>query len=570
MSAILQIDPRINSFFSDVVEQVDSLEESVQKNTSNCYGVNIALNGLKASVTTLARRAEQARNAIPEQERQNPLISQRIWGAFDSLQQKAKNVIEVAQKFLSEQSRRLELQERWKKLGLPEEVFDIAPDCVEKLFESGVVYSMVGFSTVDTISRPFKIRHGKIYVYVEEKEIEWGEFDKRYVWNQKAGHFVCRDDENIRLMYVSKGFIKADSWKYTEPFPVLKLTGKQLAEVKAQACQFGNGDRTCDGVLQIYTSPGGYGLPRAVQNVFGDAIKDNLDTLFSHYVIRVITPEGDVYSIGVVMDEYITPLSLFKTLEGNVRMLDYDEFRRFPYGRVLTSVPISQEQVDKVFAYIENIQKTGGFPYNFGNQSCITLVEKLMQLADVDICLDTDFSEMAWMAIRVLISGISAFFTNWTQFFGPEVQQVTRTIQNITSIILYPVTLGFQLLSSLVNKVEELAKTVFETIYTYVPSLVKHVFAQTVSVVAMPIDMLKSLFKTLIVWVLGGTRMSARAAELAQINPNYRTMLSMDSWTDIFSSKITNISSSLALLRWQKEQKSTKMCEDTGNPQFVL
>jgi len=564
----------VQNFFSDMVDRAERLEDWLRERTANYYGVKVALLSLEEQLGGLAERVESATcwvlsrepTSIARDYREH--IQKYVEDKCDVVRKKIESLLDQAHGYLNCCKRSLDLQERWTKLKLPEQVLNSAPGAVEKLIEAKVAYDMAGLA-FSGCKNGLEIINDTVYICVEGDRLEWKEFDQKYVWNKKWQHLVDREDENVRLTLVEGGFIKQDSYTYEKPFPIVTLSEEQFEQKKAQARLFDE-NRPCDSIVEVFTSPLAFRVQSHLQPVI-DGLGEDAETVPSHYVVRVITSDRKVYSMGIVMDrgedKESSPMSVAKTMRGRVKMIDPDEFWKFPYGRIITSIPCSKEQAIKVLDWVTDIQKNGGYAMNFGQMNCSTFARDVLKLVDVNVKVDVDFSEVFSIAFSALKSGCS--FLGNSCFSWAETMPGVR----VTSFLWQSVVEGFKVasetFSALIQTIAGIVRKVLKICYDFSPTILQKVYVCTGSIMAKPFHMISGLFKTTMIWMLGGSRMSAAANEASAHNSSFRPMLQINSFWDLFDSRTTRVDSSVRFLRWQKEQKSTKTYGYQGVPEFI-
>jgi len=560
--------PTMDAYCEEALERVSRLEEQLLEKTKNYYGLKRRVEQLEHGIGELAERIEGAvRKGLGAQEgdwvqRGRATIRRSVKEGYAWYQNEVEKVLKTTKSYLSEFRRDLTLQERWVKLGLPEEAFEIEPDCVGTLLSSGAAYAMVCFSKKDPSRLGIEVRDGQVAVCVEGKMMPWKEFDTTYEWCKKARHFIQRDDASVRLSYVAfpRGFIKADQCNYTEPFPVQELSYDEFCALKEQAALFdGRGVDTFDGVFQLYTSPGTFRLPKMMSSL-QKSVDDVSESLPTHYAYRIITPDRKVYSMGLLVEtsdwKNFRFLRLGKTMDGYTKMIDSDECKAFPNGRVVTSVPATKEQLESIFDSIRRASREGE-PFNFGDENCTTAAIKKLRLLGIEVNVKTDFTGL---------------FSIASTFIGACAREIARRkIQPVMSKpIMAPIRLCGRGVSACAKAVHKVASCLIGGLYRIVPRPIRSGVTLVTGVVTRPLIWTSSLLKVTTAWTLGAGEMSLAARKKGLDNPNFKPFLSHLSWKALFSPVTTYIDASMPLLRWQKQQRSTKTYQYHGLPEFTV
>jgi len=268
----------------------------------------------------------------------------------------------------------------WEKLGLDGALYDQNVVFAEFLFETKLLFSIVGYQK--TLGMPaaagIEIHDGQPCIMIQNqwRDFAWIqanlEYDKVQEWMYTKGV-----PEQI-YTYVSPrlgGLILQSRHYYEVAYPVHRLDAAELAALRAHA---GALDET-GAIYQLVSTP---------RPSFNDWIVP------VHISERVITSDGTVYSFGGQPDPslaaFIAPpgssgYSQFcngaSTGKGVIAMADYEEFRPFDGGeRLVTSFPITADKAIEVLQIIDQ-HKQDELRFNLLHQNCAKVGVELTENA---------------------------------------------------------------------------------------------------------------------------------------------------------------------------------------------
>lgn len=548
--------------YRTLVQKAEALAQSVAEKTTNYYGLDIALKSIETESSDLFSRIQaSAAQFLPAEGFPRDCV-ERIQGTvlqisqdFSHCQQRVAQIVEAAKKYLLSFYRPFELQQRWIKLGLPEEVIRVCPECIVPLMDSSVAYAMVALKNEETFGIDTKNAVGSILV--KGAMVPWAVFSSEYHYDNRTKHFVKNDTPSIHLTFTAPpvGFIEADQYTYRKLFSIKELTDDEFCALKSHAAKFGAAPSSVDGVLQIFTSPGAFRLPKLLRPLVQEVVDQNAYELPSHYGVRLIA-DKKVYSMGMGFGEFeeeLSPWQAAATVHGRIKMIDQDEFWQYPHGRVVTSIPLSKEHIETIVATVEHTQQEGGRPMNFGYSNCATLVKELLQKVGISVDISVPFSRVYSIAFRAAFCA----FRKWV----PDSPTCLRScVKPLTSV-----------LAALGEKIQQLWQFVcavgaFCMRFYPLQKLLSFSFV----IITFPARLLTPLVSDLLLWAIGGTAMSRKAEELATGDVRYHPLLQVSSWWRLFLPSTTNIDSSAPLLAWQLQQATTQIHTYTGKPALTL
>lgn len=125
-----------------------------------------------------------------------------------------------------------------------------------------------------------------------------------------------------------------------------------------------------------------------------------------HPWLRMVTEEGDLYSVGFAWKTPTKPHNIANTVKGVFRMPD--PYETMPIqARPVTRISIDKEQFDKIKKNIETYQKEG-IAFNLLQHNCTRFIEYILNDIGIKPPLKTSISEVAE---RILPIGIKKIFT---------------------------------------------------------------------------------------------------------------------------------------------------------------
>lgn len=429
---------------------------------------------------------------------------------------------------LASHTEELALHSRWEKLGHNPEFITTHPDCVAFLVESGLAYQIAGLHN-SLIANPerhivAKDADGHPMIMLEGTMTRWEVIKERFSFLRKY-HVLCnKNNEAERWTYTSQAGITArDMYHFNEPFHVFELDKATLSKLQAYAQIFYYGQApnpAANYILQICTSTG------VLCTKQGALLKKIGEKLASHYAIRVITPQGEVYSFGLRRDigelEFVDMSNALGKVKGRIAMNDYDELRPHS-GRYVTTVPITQEAANTI---LQGVMATNtGIPsFDYFDANCVELAERTLATAGVHVT-------------------------------------TTEPLEGCLHDVAVAIFKNIPCLGAAVRKVRQVAKALFSNI-PKVPVAVKTGYSFVASLVFFVPNKLLALCKNIFVWKMGWTCQSPALAAI-------RTTRSI-SVVDFFNENLSNIRYPRHLLRWQKRQPTTYCHEYKGRPELAL
>jgi hypothetical protein len=419
-------------------------------------------------------------------------------------------------------------------------------------------------------------------VLVKGAWISWQQFCNEYEWNQERERFVSKALPHTALNYIDPqlgGFVDD-----VGVYPIKQISSEVFAALKAHSCAFREGVqcKDVDGVLQVYTSPGDFQLPPALRKALGFLSNGKADDMPSHYGVRLIH-DGKVYSIGLVSDS--TPQELGRwgglaTMCSKVKIPDLDECRPFRYGRPVTSIPLSKEQVMAVFAHFTKARNRDVTPFSIANNNCAVWACKTLQVAGV---VPPDLKEscgsVAFAALRALLGSWTSEICNRMKVFVDRVFQkieiwlqqstVGRAVLAFCSVVGKGVSLLVRGFVHVMRGIQRVARFVFSYVFSIQPI---RDFGQRIwKVISYPFEIVSAVCRTFFVWLLGGALLTKRAQEASKVYPSeFAPFMNISCFSDIFRTETMFVTSSRKLLNWQKQQATTQIFDYHSKPELCL
>lgn len=534
---------------SQQISVAQTLCADIERRAKECSSGRGSLTNLQSrcnelSLVSLQFRAEQLRTSSPVS---SGGVVPVLHGIDPALIDQIKRILDLVDDVLGANKRGLNLERKWIDLGLPVEVLQGPKNFLEAFFSSCLSYQLAAYSklTPGQQSIRYNAQTKDVELLFEGKFLSWTDFDKAYEWSDARDAFIGRADASIELTLTAfpEGFIKKSRFSYQDPFPIAQLSSDQLTQVRQQAAMYqqvdGESLRLPHAVLQLYTSPGGFSGPAWLRDAFAAT-----GEVPSHYGVRLIDDKGYVYSFGYMMDPneettWASPLRLASTVKSCIAIADYDEFRKFG-ERYVTSLPLSFAAYANTMKHIVGLQKGGQNVFNFGRDNCASFTADVLNAAGYQTPdLKVDMGHF---------------------FYG---------------LVVAPLK-AIPVLSSVVTMAEKVVKTVVDwfkslSACSAANSPVVRPLRKVYSFCTAPISFMTSTVVSVIKWcctlVLGGKKVSPYVQE--KLGDKAASKAFLGQWQDMFRYDATDMTSSEALLEWQKQQKSTQIFQYQG-PQITI
>jgi hypothetical protein len=404
----------------------------------------------------------------------------------------------------------------WEKLGLDGALYDNNVPFAEFLFETKLLFSIVGYQ--ETMGAPasegINIVDGQpcIMIQGEWRNFDWIQANLEYDDVQEWVHTKGYPDQIYT--YISPrlgGFVMQSRHYYQNAFPVHQLTLEEMAALRKHA---GAGEQ--DAIYQLVSTP---------RPSFSDWVVP------VHISERVITSDGMVYSFGGQphpdLAAFIAPpgssgCAQFckgaSTGKGVVAMSDYEEFRPFDGGeRLVTSAPMTGERAREVLEAIDQYKQHDQVRFNMLHQNCAKVGTEITRQA---IGVDIDNRVTLGQIISNIFPDIPVITTAWK-----TIKAVTGKFWNC-----FPEFMRMPF--------EILAEIVF-----YIP------------------NKLATFLTNLVVVILGGCRQADNLRPVHD-NPNNQQGMTQFSrlvrnFTDLFRDHPSDVYHHMPVIEWQRQQKTT-------------
>ncbi len=288
----------------------------------------------------------------------------------------------------------LKEQEKWVAAGFDRALLVSDPEAVRFAVSTRLIHTISMFKkTADMLEgEVLDIRNedGRALFKVEGEWLPYSAFKDRIHYSDEECRFIGWN------VIHPMGFIPRDWAEYGEIYPIAKVTPEAYRKLKAHAEQFWTAEQPeidpgCEKgyILQVMTTGRDY-LPNTwwAQN-----FKEHFP---EHGSVRLITPEGFVYSFGTKMrlpdQEFLShPSSYLGVGISNVPTPDYEEPRRSD-DRLMTSLPVSKERCEKILDFVSRANR--GICFNFARQNCVRFVATVLGIAGVEVNIRTSVHEL--------------------------------------------------------------------------------------------------------------------------------------------------------------------------------
>ena len=460
--------------------------------------------------------------------------------------------------------------EKWKKFTLPPSILENHADCARFLFESGLIFTLVGYreTTLGPDRGEIKLdADGHPMVQVQGRFVRWETAQGRnidYLKLDGDGHPMIKmqgrfvrwqtiasqlyydpKSENIKskaypgnLVQVwnysyPQGLIPMDRFNYERAFDIYQLTQGQYDRTKLHALKFyetnPEKDRGIpkDCIVQFMTAP-------RQQLHKNPLLKNANDQYPLHIGMRLITADRKVYSFGVNMPPEAVSFifsdlssNFLTTADAKITMLDYDEFR--PHTKVVTSILLTAQRSQNIINFINELNGKQ-FRFNYSRQNCTTTILEVLKRACYDLDLRTT-------ALNYVYDALPSF--NQLPLIGPLIAQVERCVKRI---------------------------------WEAMPKLFTDPIVWTKDVVFYIPKKLLTIGVNLLMWKLGAAKKMTPLQEGVADEEFYdkRGIQTFSSvirhWTDIFKDETSAVYHARYFLDWQRQQKSTFIDPNRGRP----
>ena len=351
----------------------------------------------------------------------------------------AQPLAQQIQEFLDLHQTRIRAQSRWLELRLPERVLISAPDCVDILITSRMAHHIVMYARA---TKKGSTLHGvrldadfHPMLLMQGRWKRWDEISKELVYDTFKECFVSRYKPTVCWNYICpEGIVPKDPFSATL-YPVLRLSPDEHEELCRQA-QTSGSPKTC--ILQVVTGE----TNRCSRNCLTENF---LDCSATHVGLRLIDPDGNLYSFGLEMTPegkaYINnnTRTHFATALAKVSIPDYAEHQYFDLRRI-TSIPITFESFKQIVQYVEGINRSQGTDFCILGSNCLSFAQKVLAFADVRVSCEESITRLflrtccCFRPVRALWSSLEPLFRPYAlvyQCAGFVPSRLTRLVINL-------------------------------------------------------------------------------------------------------------------------------------------
>ena len=293
-------------------------------------------------------------------------------------------------------------QEKWVAAGFDRSLITTDPEAVHFAVSSRLIYtiSMYAAASAYLDGEPMVIKavQGRAYFKVEGEWRPYSAFKDQIRYSSVRRSFL-----GWNFIHPA-GFISKDWVEYDQIYPIARLNTAGIQAAKGHARKFWGKDqpevdpgieKPC--VLQVITTrkePEGLPTPWW-QRHFQEKNPDR------HTSLRLITPEGDLYSFGIALrhedEAFLSSMrSVLATGIANVPIPDYQESRKAE-RQVLVALPLSQERAKKIIDFANTASK--GIAFNIAQQNCARFAEGALQIAGVTVTSRVSVSQLVLDAL---------------------------------------------------------------------------------------------------------------------------------------------------------------------------
>ncbi len=493
------------------------------------------------------------------------MINESVKPRLDQLQQRYTQ----AQKQLADhpdfKEQDAKIEKKWKELGLPPSILEDHIDCARFLFESSLIYKIIAYKATcnDPDMHDVKLDndgHPMIKHVGEFKR--WEVIREKLEYDPKTYDIRSKDCSGTLVGNWSylhpKGLVPIDRL-YNDKLEVFyKITPEERQRVVDCAHKFYDTNKEIDAnipkdwVVQFHTSPRRQ-FVTSIPPFSDDPINDNLvKNLNTHIVMRLVAPNGDVYSFGVEMpaesQEFLWKdgiTSFLGTVTARINKTgDYEEFKPHE-GRLVTSIPLTTQRAENIINMVNNPVDKNGRPsngdirFNFLRQNCSQLATMVLKQAGYEVPMQTTTKEF--------LTGILPDL-KYIPYVGYPLDKINQVFQKISQGIQW-ITPG-----------------PIQTLFSYGKSLVFYIPGKIATVA----------INLLVRYLGGGTMLHAlpKGVEEDEFYPATNRFLNFShilrSWSDITSDRTLEVYHSKYFIDWQKKQNSTVLYPKSAGPAFTI
>lgn len=197
-----------------------------------------------------------------------------------------------------------------------------------------------------------------------------------------------------------KGLTEWQQSEWKELKPITKLTEEELQYAQSKAEALTSPEKKGDEKFILEIASSWMDTP---YNALTGGLAETMQ-MPRHPWLRMVTEEGDLYSVGFAWKTPTKPHNIANTVKGVFRMPD--PYETMPIqARPVTRISIDKEQFDKIKKNIETYQKEG-IAFNLLQHNCTRFIEYILNDIGIKPPLKTSISEVAE---RILPIGIKKF-----------------------------------------------------------------------------------------------------------------------------------------------------------------
>jgi len=424
----------------------------------------------------------------------------------------------------------LKLHKKWEKCSsLPPPQNEV----IDFLVKTRLLYSIDSYSNSFTTERDqhaIQIIGNQYQIKVEGNYQTITEVMSRVIYDSKRGKIVSRHDAEEVWSYGPNGLWKHDRFRYEELPPSLTLSADQYDSLLKQGELFWSEPaseqqpRSC--VLQVVTTQ--HQIPES------SLWKNWSRGRPQHVTIRLVDDKKHVYSFGFERESDVAAAvqstgyyqSFFTSSRVHATTPDYED--SYPsWKKIETPISITAETFSQIKAFVEDRNKRG-ITFNFfggdleNHANCMTFAREILTIA-----------------------GAKA---------PPHRTHVYDYLFNLLPDLQHLPHVG-ERLAKMASTTSDIANRFFSGVAYITPKPVKYVIRATVDFALFIPQRFARIFANALIALGGGTR----------VGPGAKRPFFND-WQDFLREPLND--SHLNLIKWQKEQKSTRRIDSSACVKF--
>jgi hypothetical protein len=300
---------------------------------------------------------------------------------------------------------------RWSvKCGLDPELFFEHPDFANFILTAFIHKSFEYFGKKQINNG------GQVGLLVEGKFTPWEDLSKRFVV-EEGKIFSTDTGVKKRWIFLSEGLVCHDPYNWKMPVPIMKLEippGRYLLQV-----------------VTSHIKPENQGL---IDRVTDGAM---------HSWFRIITPDGNVYSFGMLHDRkdinLLQPMSSIKS-----KMSCPDVFEAYAEKRIETTIPIEGEHVFKIGEIIKKYSRDENVQFHYLKANCTSFLQEVLTASGVGGIPNTKMTISRVIEKFIFPKAVRRIMKSiWTHTFAhitPSfvAKGFSSLVNGITALIVFP------------------------------------------------------------------------------------------------------------------------------------